>query len=74
MEKIKKITLSIRKWQAGFMLAVGAIILSYILAVTCPDHHGTMTLFHLFGMFVAGAAGTILFALSCSEMWEKWDA
>ena len=74
MEKIKKITLHVKKWQVGFMLAVAAIILSYILAVTCPNHSGVITLFHIFGMVIAGGAGTFLFIFSCHEMWERWDA
>lgn len=76
MEKIKKITVSIKRWQAGMVLAMLAILLSFVLAATFPprgENEG-LILFHLFGMVVSGMFGTVLFAYSVSEMWEKWDA
>jgi hypothetical protein len=74
MEKIKKITINLKRWQAGMMLSALALLLSYILAATCPSHRGAVTMFHLFGMVASGGAGTFLFVSSVMEMWDKWDA
>lgn len=73
MEKIKQITIKVKRWQAGMALAASAIILSYLLAATMPEDHGGIFMFHVFGMFASGVAGTIIFIISMVEMWEKWD-
>lgn len=73
MEKIKQITIKVQRWQAAMLLAVLALLLSYILAATCPEHKGAIQLFHMLGMLAAGLAGTVVFVCALVEMWDKWD-
>lgn len=73
MDKIKQITIKLQRWQAGMLVAALAILLSYLLAATMPDHKGGITAFHFMGMIAAGIAGTVVFVVSFLEMWEKWD-
>lgn len=73
MEKIKQITIKLQRWQAGMLLAASAILFSYFLAATMPDHKGGIFLFHALGMMVSGVAGTVVFVVSLFEMWETWD-
>jgi len=73
MDKVKQITLRIKKWQFVYLISAFAILFSYLLAVTCPMHRGAITEFHLLGMFFSGAAGVILFTLGTIEMWDNWD-
>lgn len=73
MEKMKQITLNIKRWQAGMVLAVVAMTFSYLLAVSAPAN-GLVAIWHLLSMIVSGVAGVVLFIHSAIEMWEKWDA
>ena len=75
MEKIKKITLHVKKWQVGLVLAVLAYAFAYIMAITMPDQNQIgLIIFHIFGMLIAGVTGTVFMVASYIEMWEKWDA
>jgi uncharacterized integral membrane protein len=74
MEKIKQITLTIKKWQAGCMLAAILVTISYWMAATTPPDGSALTVFHMAFMFLTGGAGTVIFIISAAEMWENWDA
>lgn len=73
MDKIKQITIKLKRWQAGMILSALLILLSYLLAVTCPLGHTMISLFHGFGMIATGIAGTVVFVFSAMTMWEEWD-
>lgn len=73
MDKIKEITIKLKRWQAGMILSALMILLSYLLAVTSPMGHTTVSLFHILGMFTTGVAGTVLFIFSTLAMLEEWD-
>lgn len=73
MDKIKEITISLKKWHALLILSALAVMLSYLLAVTSPGSHNTVGLFHMMGMMTSGIAGTVLFIAAIVRMLEDWD-
>lgn len=72
MEKIKKVTVHIKKWHALMALSIPALFFSWLLAATSPPH-GPLAMFHMLGMVVAGIAGTLLFGIAVAQMMEEWN-
>jgi hypothetical protein len=68
MEKIKKITINLKRWHLLAIISAAFFLMSYFMASTCPVEDIAMKGFNIIFM-VAFAAGSIVLAIAAIVLW-----
>lgn len=83
MEKIKKITVSLKRWQQTMIIAVVLFVIAQIMVATMPDYwldkdgHAWITasqFFHCVIMVASGGGSIVLAVISVAYLLGALDA